>query len=75
MKTEELVQMSTEQLDLTLQDTVKNLFTLRIHSATDRLETPSELKKARRNVARIKTILRQREIAAAEKAKAAQKGK
>lgn len=56
MKSEDLRQMSDEQLDLTLRETVKNLFHLRFQSATDRLETPSELKKAKRDVARIKTI-------------------
>jgi len=61
MKPDELRQMSDEQLDLTLKETVKNLFHLRFQSATDRLETPSELQKAKRDVARIKTILRERQ--------------
>jgi len=61
MKAEELRQMSDEQLDLTLKETVKNLFHLRFQSATDRLETPSELQKAKREVARIKTIVRERQ--------------
>jgi large subunit ribosomal protein L29 len=56
--------MSTEQLQLTLRDTIKNLFHLKVQSATERLETPSEIKKAKREVARIHTILREREIAA-----------
>jgi large subunit ribosomal protein L29 len=47
-----------------LRDTIKNLFALRCQSATERLETPSEMRKARREVARIKTILREREIKA-----------
>jgi large subunit ribosomal protein L29 len=64
MKPSELRAMSDEQLSLTLKDTIKNLFHLRIQSATDRLETPSEIRKARRDVARIKTILRERELAA-----------
>jgi large subunit ribosomal protein L29 len=64
MKPAEYRAMSNEQLELTLQDTVKNLFHMRVQSATDRLETPSELRKAKREVARIKTILRQRELAA-----------
>ena len=38
MKANDLRQMSDEQLDLTLKDTVKNLFHLRFQSATDRLE-------------------------------------
>jgi large subunit ribosomal protein L29 len=61
MKSEELRQMSDEQLDLTLKETVKNLFHLRFQSATDRLETPSELQKAKRDVARIKTVLLERQ--------------
>lgn len=61
MKAEDLRQMSDEQLDLTLKDMVKNLFHLRFQSATDRLETPSEIQKAKRDVARIKTIMRERQ--------------
>jgi large subunit ribosomal protein L29 len=55
--------MSDEQLALTLRDIEKHLFQLRFQSATDRLETPSELRKARRDIARIKTVQRQREMA------------
>ena len=62
MKSEDLRQMSDEQLDLTLKETVKNLFHLRFQSATDRLETPSEILKAKRDVARIKTEIRKREL-------------
>ncbi len=61
MKPDELRQMSDEQLGLTLKETVKNLFHLRFQSATDRLETPSELQKAKHDVARIKTILLERQ--------------
>jgi len=68
MKPDELRAMSDEQLALQLKDTIKNLFHLRFQSATERLETPSELLKARRDVARIKTIQREREIAAAKTA-------
>ena len=56
MKADDLRQMSDEQLDLTLKDMVKNLFHLRFQSATDRLETPSEIQKVKRDVARIRTI-------------------
>jgi large subunit ribosomal protein L29 len=64
MKGEELRAMSDEQLELQLKDTVKNLFHLRFQSATERLETPSEIRKAKREVARIKTIQRERQLAA-----------
>ena len=60
--------MNDEHLELTLKDTIKNLFHLKVQSATDRLETPSEIKRAKREVARIKTIQRERQIAAATKA-------
>jgi large subunit ribosomal protein L29 len=62
MKSSELRQMSDEQLSLTLKDVHKNLFHLRFQSATERLETPSEILKARRDVARIRTVMREREL-------------
>jgi len=62
MKPIELQAMSDEQLSLTRKDTIKHLFQLRFQSATDRLETPSELRKARRDIARINTVTRQREL-------------
>ena len=63
--------MSDEQLALSLKEVVKNLFHLRFQSATERLETPSEIRKARREVARIRTIQRERQLAAQKKAAAA----
>ena len=53
--------MSDEQIELALRDFEKNLFHLRFQSATDRLETPSEMRKAKREIARIKTVQRERE--------------
>ena len=50
MKPSDYRQMSDEQLDLSLKDVVKNLFHLRFQSATDRLETPSEIQKAKKDV-------------------------
>ena len=54
--------MSDEQLMLTVHDLEKNLFHLRFQSATDRVETPSEMRKAKREIARVKTVQREREI-------------
>jgi large subunit ribosomal protein L29 len=62
VKPSEYRQMSDEQLDLSLKEVVKNLFHLRFQSATERLETPSEILKAKREIARIKTIQREREL-------------
>lgn len=63
MKPKDLRGQSDEQLQLSLNEVLKNLFHLRVQSATDRLETPSEMRKARRDVARIRTIMRERELA------------
>jgi large subunit ribosomal protein L29 len=64
MKPAEYRGMSDEHLALTLKEVVKNLFHLRFQSATERLETPSEIRKAKREVARIQTIQRERQLAA-----------
>ena len=70
MKPAEYRGMSDEQLALSLKEVVKNLFHLRFQSATERLETPSEIRKARREVARIMTIQRERQLAAQKQAAA-----
>lgn len=57
----ELREMSDEHLSLTLKETVETLFRLRIQAQTERLDAPSELRKQRRLVARIKTIQHERE--------------
>ena len=59
-KASELREMSDEQLHLTLNETAENLFRLRIKSQTERLDAPSELRKQRRLIARIKTIQTER---------------
>jgi large subunit ribosomal protein L29 len=64
-KSSELRDMSDEQLGLTLKDAVDHLFRLRIQSQTERLDAPSELRRNRRLVARIKTIQNQRKKKAA----------
>lgn len=51
-----------EQLELSLKEAQQQLFRLRLQSSTERLEAPSETVKAKREIARIKTLLREREI-------------
>ena len=62
--------MSDEHLQLQLNDTLKHLFQLRVQSATERLETPSEIRKAKRDIARLKTVQRERQLAATKQAEA-----
>ncbi|RMF99082.1 MAG: 50S ribosomal protein L29 [Planctomycetota bacterium] len=64
MKAKELREMSDEQLELTLRETQETLFRLRVQSQTERMDAPSEIRKARRLIARIKTIQGERRRAA-----------
>ncbi len=57
-----LREQDDEQLELTLKDTEKALFRLRLQSETERLDAPSEVLKAKREIARIKTILHERAL-------------
>ena len=61
-KPAELREQTDEQLELLLKEVQHNLFRLRLQSETERLEAPSEIVKAKREIARIKTILRLRQI-------------
>jgi large subunit ribosomal protein L29 len=70
-KPAELREQSSEQLELLLAETKQSLFRLRLQSETERLEAPSEIIKAKREIARIYTILRIREIDAEKKTAAA----
>ena len=62
MRAAELREMSDEQLGLTLKETADNYFRLRIQAQTERLDAPSELRRHRRLIARVKTSQRQREM-------------
>ena len=66
MKAKELREMSDEQLILTAKEAAQNLFRLRLKHQTERLDTPSEIRKNRRLIARIKTVLNQRTAAASK---------
>ncbi|MEM8668430.1 MAG: 50S ribosomal protein L29 [Planctomycetota bacterium] len=56
----ELREMSDEQLQATANDAAQTLFRLRFQSQSERLNTPSEIRKNRRLIARIKTIQTER---------------
>lgn len=58
-------EMSAEQLEHELRETQQSLFRLRLQAATERNDVPSNVKKMRRSIARIRTIQREREIATA----------
>ena len=61
----ELREMSDEQLQATANEAAETLFRLRFQSQSERLNTPSDIRKNRRLIARIKTIQTERSKAAA----------
>lgn len=63
-KVAELREMSDEQLELTAKEAAEKLFRLRFQSQSERLDLPSELKKNRRLIARIRTLQTERAMAA-----------
>jgi large subunit ribosomal protein L29 len=65
MKAQELRSMDEEKLEAMLQDFYKELFNLRFQKETGRLTNVSRPRQVRRDIARIKTILRERELAEA----------
>ena len=56
MKAAELREMSDEQLELTAVEAAETLFRLRLQSQTDRVDVPTQNRKNRRLIARVKTI-------------------
>jgi large subunit ribosomal protein L29 len=60
MKMKEIRERETNHLEHELAEQQKHLFELRSQAVTEKLEDPSQLGKTRRDIARIKTVLRQR---------------
>lgn len=56
----ELREMSDEQLAVTLSEAKENLFRLRVQAQTERLDAPSEVRRNRKLVARVKTLQTER---------------
>ena len=67
-KKNELVELSMGELIEELKATKQEALNLRFRNATGQLENTAEIGKVRKQIARINTLIRQREIAAAETA-------
>ena len=61
MKANEIRNLSVEELDKKLADLKKDLFMLRMQHATNHLDNPIKISNVRRDIARVKTVLRQSE--------------
>lgn len=60
----EVRRLSDENLDKEINDAYRAMFTLRFQHASRQLENYRELRTARRRIARLRTIKRERELAA-----------
>ena len=69
-KTTELRELNDTELEHRLGEAKEELFNLRFQNATGQLDNIARLPQVRRDVARIETLLREREIAAAEQLEA-----
>ena len=64
MKASEIRTMSPEQLNEKLVALKKDLFYLRMQHATNQLDNPLKIRETKRDIARVKTMLREKELAA-----------
>ena len=63
MKISKVREMSSEELAKELEELKKELFKLRFSLATNVLDNPLKIKEVKRDIAKIKTVLRERELA------------
>jgi large subunit ribosomal protein L29 len=69
MKMNEIRKLTTENLNKKLEENKKELFNLKFSAATGNLEKPHRIKELRHEVARIKTVIRERELSEVKEAK------
>ena len=62
MKANDIRKMTTAELAAKLVDLKKNLFTLRMQHATNQLDNPTQIAAVKKDIARINTILREKEL-------------
>ena len=66
MKAKEIRKMSEAELGEKLVSLKKDLFFLRMQHATNQLDNPIKIAEVKRDIARVKTIIREQQIAAAK---------
>ena len=63
MKASEIRSLSVEELEKKLADLKKDLFNLRLQHATNQLENPGRIAEVKKDIARVKTIIRELQLA------------
>jgi large subunit ribosomal protein L29 len=67
MKVNEIRDMTTEELESKVTSLKEELFNLRFQSAMNKLDNPNRIVTVKRTIARIKTVIRERELVGEEK--------
>ena len=62
MKVNDIRKLTTEEIVAKIKESKEELFNLRFQQATGNLEKPSRIRDLRHDVARFKTVLREREL-------------
>ena len=62
MKANEIRNLSVDELNTKLADLKKDLFMLRMQHATNHLDNPIKISNVRRDIARVKTVLREKQL-------------
>jgi len=62
MKVNEIRSMSSEELEQKLVELKKDLFMLRMQHATNHLDNPTKISDTRRSIARVKTVMREKQL-------------
>jgi len=65
MKASEVVMLSPDELDEKLTGLKKDLFFLRMQHATNQLDNPIRIAQVRKDIARVKTVIRQKQLKSA----------
>ena len=63
MKANEVRKLSSADLEKKLTELKKDLFKLRLQHATNQLENPVRINEVKRDIARVKTIIREQQLA------------
>jgi len=62
MRIREIKEQTKEELEAKLADIKKSIFNLKFQKATGQLENPVKIRNLRKDIARIKTLLREKEL-------------
>ncbi|OYD06526.1 50S ribosomal protein L29 [Paludifilum halophilum] len=62
MKAKELIEMTTAEIEQKLASLKEELFNLRFQAATGQLDNPARIRQVRKDIARAKTVIREREL-------------